>query len=1167
MKKIINDCQEVFCQTTSKNILSTILLVIVYFSLPAQNSFAFNQQTFTGTFQQNKQQKVTLKAKNEKLAAVLVKIEKQIQYVFVYSNDDVNANQRISIEAKGEELNEVLQTIAKQASVSFEIINDKIILRTKSPATEKNAEQNNLYDNELVMPPVNNEQTFGTQIIITGKITDEQGAGISGVSVTVKGTSIGVVTHADGNYSISLPDIINNPILVFTYIGYEKQEISVAGRTIINTVLQRTDKILEDVVVVGYGTQNRNSVTGAVDGIGKKSIEGKPAVTVLQALQGVSPNLIIQQRNFEPPGQGVNLNIRGLGTLGDNTPLIVIDGIPGSDINLINPNDIESVSILKDAGSAAIYGSRSANGVILITTKKGKKNEKATVNYNGIYGIQSPRVTYEPVHAWENAFFKNESLVNSGLQPSFTPAQIQEFETQGDLDWRVESILQNAAQQSHNLSISGGSANATYLLSLGYLDQKNSFIGPGLGFERYNIRFNQTTELGKLKLNTVFSYVKVMGKDHSSNSATLIVDASRVPLYFSMQDSAGNYLTNAVSAEFNPKGILKEGGYRKFNNDEIFGNLGAEHSITNDLKLRGSVGGTVRSNHAFGRRLQVNFIPGGVYGSDREVFDDNYKSLFTNLNLIAEYSKNIKNHSIKVLVGAANESFKEERSALFKTLTDPALGIPITETVIDETRSFNANGTQPNGLPATSETSLNSVFGRAGYSFNQKYFLEANFRYDGSSKFAKGNRWGFFPSIAAAWRITEENFMAALSDQISDLKIRSSYGILGNQNVIPYQYQTAFTNLSNVYGFGNNAVGGSDFVLGNPDLTWEKAATFNIGFDAGLFNRKLELSFDYFNKTTKDILYERQDVPAIFGENNFPDFNVAKVKNRGWEIKATYNWNGNLINQTFSINLADNLNEVVALTSGATEQTLRKEEFEIVRRVGQPITVYQGYRRNGYFQNLDDINNAPKFANSTVTAGDIKFVDKNNDGIIDDNDKFILGNPFPRYTFGFTYTASIKGFDILIFIQGVGKRDAMLRGEQVEPFHFGFGGTMYTHQTDYWTPTNPNAKYPRLAEANSPSNLNNYRTGSDIYLFDAAYARLKNLQIGYTIPLSITRKAHIQKARVYLTGQNLLTLSKLNFFDPEITEFDNNTGLGAGANSARAYPLPLFYGFGVDITF
>lgn len=1150
-------CKEYICRNAPKNIAVSMLMFAACISLNAQVSFAGNRQFVNNYIPQKKEQRISIRVKNEKLSSVLSMIEKQTEYVFVYSDDDVNINQRISLDAKAETLPAVVESIAKLANISAEFINDKIILRGKNSGRDKNPASVNFTPFGDLNNSANQLQ-FNADQIVGGKVSDESGIGIANVSVTVKGTSIGTTTNTNGNYSISIPESASNAVLVFSIIGYENQESPVNTRQTINVTLRRTDKVLDDVVVVGYGTQRRSSVTGSVDAVSKKAIEGKPVANLSQALQGTSPNLIIQQRNFEP-GQGVNINIRGLGTLGDNTPLVVIDGIPGGDINLLNPNDIESVSILKDAGSAAIYGSRSANGVLLITTKKGRKNERPSVNYNGIYGVQSPRITYEPVHAWENAYYKNESLANSGLQPSFTPAQIKAFADRGDGDWRLDNILRNAPQQTHNISISGGSEHSTYLLSVGYLNQENSFIGDGLGYKRYNIRLNQTTEIGKFRLNTILSYAKVQGKDHSSTASTLIVDAGRVPLYYSFNDSAGNYLTNPVSSEFNPKGVLEKGGYRRSDNDEVFANINGEYAFSKSFKIRGVFGGTVRANHGFGRRLQVNFLPGGVYGNDREVYDDNYKSLFTNLQLIAEYNKSFGQHAINILAAGTNESFKSEQNKLVKTLTDPNLGTPTTGTIISEGGSINSN-------QGTNETSINSLLGRAGYSFNSKYFAEFNFRYDGSSKFAKDNRWGFFPSVALAWRVTEERFMDGLKSWVNDLKIRSSYGMLGNQNVNAYQYQTTFFNFPNAYGFNGSPVGGAGFLLGNPDLTWEKATTLNIGADGSFFNRKLDISFDYFDKTTKDILYTRKDVPLIFG-SGFPDYNVAEVKNRGWEIKATYNLRGKALTQSISINVADNLNELLSLTSGANEQVERREEFELVRRIGRPITVYQGYKRDGYFQTLDDINNGPKFSGSTVTAGDIRFVDRNKDGIIDDNDKFILGNPFPRYTFGFTYTAAIKGFDLMIFIQGVGKRDAMLRGELVEPFHFGYGGTMYRHQTDFWTPTNPNAKYPRLAEAGSPSNTNNYRTGSDIYLFNAAYARLKNVQIGYTIPASITRKAHIQRARFYLTGQNLITLTKLSFFDPEITEFDNNTGFNTGANSARAYPLPVFYGFGLDITF
>lgn len=1160
MRIFLIACRQL-CNEKIKRISTLMLLCIVGgIALQAQTVFAsnnrHNDKLYLPYQDKDGAKRISLKVKNERLSSVLEKIQKQVEYVFVYSNDEINATQKVSLAVKEYELKEVLDLLMKQIDGRYEILNDKIILRNRS-ATPVKTSSTNTTDYTTNTETQRLSTHTMADIIINGQVTDEKSQPVEGVSVTLKGSAVGTSTGKDGRYALQIPEDQQEGTLVFSFVGYDAREEKISGRRTINLSIALVERTLDDVVVVGYGTQKRISVTGAVDKINRAALDGRPTANLSLALQGLSANLIIQQRNFEP-GQGVNINIRGLGTLGDNTPLVVIDGILGGDINLINPNDIESVSVLKDAGSAAIYGSRSANGVILITTKKGKKNEKATVSYNGMYGIQTPRVTYKPVDAWANAYYKNESLVNSGLAPAFTPEEIRTFKERGNGDWRVDGLLHDAPQQSHNITISGGSSTSTYLLSVGYLDQKNNFVGPDYGYRRYNVRLNQTTELGKFKLNTILSYVKVYNKDHAFNAGTLIVDASRVPLYYSYTDSAGNYLTNPVSAQFNPKGILEKGGSRKSNNDEIFGNFTAEYSITKDLKLRGVFGGTVRTNSTFGRTLQVNFIPGGVWGDNRAISDNNYKSLFTNAQLIAEYTKSILQHDIKVLVGGANESFKSEETGLFKTFTDPALGTPTTGTIID-LNSFNSN-------MGTTETSINSVFGRLAYSYNDRYFLEGNFRYDGSSKFAKDNRWGFFPSISAAWRLTEEDFMQGVRGYIGEIKLRGSYGLLGNQNVTAYQYQTSFFNYANAYAFNNTVVGGAGYSLGNPGLTWEKAATFNVGVDASLLNRSLDFSFDYFIKTTSDILYDRSDVPQLFGAG-FPDYNVAKVKNRGWEIRASYNLRGRLFNHSFMVNLADNLNELLALTGGATEQKLPKEEFEFLRRIGQPITVYQGYKRNGYFQNLDDISKAPKFANSIVTAGDIKFVDKNGDGIIDDQDKFILGNPFPRYTFGFTYTLSVKGFDVLLFVQGVGKRDAMIRGEQVEPFHVGYGGTMYTHQTDYWTPTNPNAKWPRLSENGSASTANNYRVGSDIFLFDAAYARLKNVQVGYTIPAGVTNKVKIKKARLYFTGQNLLTLSKLTFLDPEITEFDNNTGLQSGANSARSYFLPIFYGFGLDVTF
>ncbi|HEX2536568.1 MAG TPA: SusC/RagA family TonB-linked outer membrane protein, partial [Chitinophagaceae bacterium] len=598
---------------------------------------------------------------------------------------------------------------------------------------------------------------------------------------------------------------------------------------------------------------------------------------------------------------------------------------------------------------------------------------------------------------------------------------------------------------------------------------------------------------------------------------------------------------------------------RRYNNDEIFGSFTAELDITRDLKLRGVFGGTVRSNHAFSRTLGLTFSPGGSYGQNLPVSDDNYKSLLTNTQLIAEYKKRLGDHDFGLLVGGSNESSREEGNNFGYFFADPFLGVPTTGTEIDRV-----------GLRSTpqrtSEWSLNSAFGRGSYSYNEKYFGEVSFRYDGSSRFPKDIRWGFFPSVSAAWRLTEEEFMSRIRDNVGEFKLRASYGVLGNQNVGAYQYQTTFFNYANAYAFNEQIVGGAGYTLGNPEITWEKAATFNAGIDATLLNRRLNITLEAFDKVTSDILVRRADVPEIFGAD-FADYNAAKVRNRGWEVSATYRIPGTVFSHTFSANLADNRNELLEYTFGATEAAERREEFEFVRRVGLPITVYQGYRRDGYFQTPDDVKNYAKPVNATVAPGDIRFKDKNGDGLIDDQDKYILGNPFPRYTFGFNYNVTFKAFDAQIFIQGVGRRELMIRGELVEPFHVGYSGTLYEHQTDYWTPTNPNARWPRLAENGSPSIQNNYRTGSDVYLFDAAYARLKNVQIGYNLPPGIAQRARIKSARLYLTGQNLLTLTNLSFIDPENTEFGNNTGLNANANSGRAYPLPVFYGAGLNITF
>jgi TonB-linked SusC/RagA family outer membrane protein len=982
-------------------------------------------------------------------------------------------------------------------------------------------------------------------VTIRGVVTDEKGDPMPGVSVSLTGTQIGAVTDIKGSYTLNIPDNTAATTLTFSFLGYAKQVVAIGGKTNISVSMKPDSSQLNEVVVIG-----------------SKDIENKPVLNAYQALQGESPNLIIQQSQLDP-GSGVTVNIRGVGTLGDNTPLVVIDGIIGGDLNTLNPNDIASVSVLKDAGSAAIYGSRSANGVILVTTKGGKLNQKPSVSYNGSYGIQDAQVLVHKVSASDNAFYKNESLVNSGLPPAYTPEQIQALAAAGNGTWDIEHLLKKAPQQSHNVSISGGGESNSYFISAGYQDQGSNLIGNGgsgadFGYQKYNLRVNQTSVVGIFKANVILNYTKTRNKTNSVGDNNIFADANRVPHNFSWTDANGNYLTNEVASQYNEYGVLQKGGYNQADNDQVFGAFNGQLSITKDLKVTGIFGGTIQNNGTFFRRTQVNYLPSGVYGDDRTTLDGNAKSLLLNTQLYAEYGKTLGDHTFKIQAGVSSENYSERGFQLVKTLTDPLLGTPTTGTIIDAVASGNSIGVDAN--------SLLSAFGRLNYNYKNRYFFEATFRDDASSKFAKGHRASFFPSVSGGWLVSDEAFMQQFKNAISNLKLRATYGVLGNQNVGSYQYQTTYFNYPSAYGFNNVSVGGAGTLLSNKDLTWERAASLNIGLDVGLFNDKLTASFDYFNKVTSNILQPRYDVPSLFGAG-LPDYNVAKVRDRGWEASITYNLRGKNVSQSFSVNIADNQNTLLQLTGGTTQQIINQDVFQLIRKVGQPITQYYGYETNGFFQNQADINNSPKIAGAEVGPGDLKFKDLNGDGKIDDKDKTVLGNPFPRYTFGFTYRLNVKGFDFSMFIQGVGKRDEFLRGELVEPFHYNYGQTLYEHQTNFWTPENPDARFPRLAAIGSPSNTYNWRTGSDLYKFNAAYIRLKNVNIGYTFPKSISKKVGMEKLRVSLIGQNLLTLTKLKFIDPETTEFGNNLNTSAASNSARAYPLPVFYGAGLDLTF
>ncbi|RPD45241.1 TonB-dependent receptor [Hymenobacter sediminis] len=1005
-------------------------------------------------------------------------------------------------------------------------------------------------------------------VTVAGRVTDSKGAGLPGVTIVVKGTTQGTSTNADGYFTLQAPE---NSVLVFSFVGFSRREVPVTGATSDLAVTLADDtQALQEVVVVGYGTQQRANVTGAINTVGGATLENRPVTTVAQALQGSSPNLTIQQNSAEP-GAGLNINIRGVGTLGNASPLVIVDGIPGS-LNALNPNDIESVTVLKDAASAAIYGSRAANGVLLVTTKQGVLNQKPVVSYNTVVGWQSPNFQRKPVTGLEFMQLKNEALINSGQAPQFSPQQMRDFAAHGDYEWHLDRVLKKQAlQQNHNLSVSGSSGKTRYLLSLGYVDQNSLFYGDDFGFKRLNTRLNLTTQVtDRLKVGAIFSYAHVGTREHAFDSQWIISDAARIPVIYPVQDEQGNYVTPATSTS-NSANRLRNGGLRTNSNDNGYANLNAELELFKGLKVRGVVGGDLWNYQLdeFTRSLQYVTLDGSpTAGGDgnNSVQKRSQRTLLTNYQAVLNYDRTFaENHSVQALVGYSTEHFTDDRQGV-RVINVPGNDFGVVNNgttyagVFDPSGGYHPNGTYGN----QEQWALNSVFGRLNYAFAGKYLVEGSFRYDGSSRFASNKRWGFFPSVSLGWRPLEEQFLSFLQPTFSDLKVRGSLGQLGNQNIGLYRYLSTVSLAPSTYSFGGIPVSGSYFSTSNADITWETATMANVGLDVGFFKNALSFSVDYFDKRTSDILIDLP-VAATFGAGA-PTQNAAKVRNQGWEVTATYRMRtAGGFNQSLSLNAADSRNTV---TDTRGVETIRGGDASNIIREGFPINSYYGYRTNGLYQTLEEVNAGPKpsfVAPGTVRPGDIRYVDRNGDGVINQDDRFILDNPFPRYTFGATYTADYKGFDLLVFVQGVGKRSLYIRGEGVEAFHNNWEN-VYQQHLDRWTPTNPDADYPRLTIGTASTNNNQ---GSDYWLQNGAYARLKNVQLGYTLPASLTKKAAIQRLRIFASGQDLFTISHLKEigFDPEISEFSESVGTGGGrGSSGRVYPAVRVMTLGLDIS-
>jgi TonB-linked SusC/RagA family outer membrane protein len=1087
---------------------------------------------------------IQIDVQNASLEQLFKLIEQKTEFRFFYDKKALASDSKFTLN-KELSLFELLSWITERTSLQFKQVKKNINVRFAPPAKAA-----------VVGPP--------QDIAVTGRVLsadDEQG--LPGVNVIVKGTTEGTITDADGNYSLRAPD---DGVLVFSFVGYTQQEIAIGGKTIINVSLQPDIQSLGEVVVVGYGTVLRKDLVGAVDQVKAESIQNRPVGNVTQALQGLSPSLIIQQRSANPNDNTMNINIRGITSINNNDPLIVIDGMIMEDVNsmnLLNPNDIESISVLKDAGTAAIYGSRSANGVILITTKKGHIDMRPVVTFNASVGTQNPRSLLKPLKGYQNALLRNDSFVNAGQDPFYSPEQIAEF-AKGDSEWAYDAIMQNALQQNYNIGVQGGSKTGSYNVAFGFYDQENNLKGPGYGVKRYNVRTNLVNEIGKVKITTVLAYNRQANK--SDRGGLWLADAMRVPTYMANSvypDENGKYYNNEITTNGNILATLNHGGSTIQDNDQFQGILTGELDIWKGLKARAIVGYDLKAEHRVIRRryypvydfVDHEKIANSGSAQDFQIEDYNGKMTMINGQYLLDYKRTFNTlHTVTGMFGYTVESFRRERNELKKTFVDE-LYQNTDNTIVNVADSYNTPG-------GTTERALHSWLGRLGYAYGDKYYVEASGRYDASSRFLADNRWGFFPSVTAGWRVSEEPFFAPAKNYFDDLRLRSSYGVLGTQSVDDYEYMTTYDIYTNQYAFNDKPVTGTGYTFGNDELAWEKTAALNVGVDAAVLDNSLTVSFDYFARRTKDILLEPVTPGTLGGAIAFK--NRGEMTNRGWEVNVTYRLNHGDFKHVITANMGDSFNKLV--TFGA-QDIKPADEVERVRREGVPLASYYGFKTDGLYQTQEEIESSATFIGAQLAPGDVKYVDRNGDGVIDNDDRFVLGNAFPRYTFGLTYTLAWKGFDFSMLWQGVGKRDMALRGEMIEPFHGSYYYVMFEHQLDYWRPGNTDAKYPRLINnAASSAYSNNYGRGSDRNIYDAAYARLKNLQIGYTLPRALTQKARINRLRVYASGQNLLTISKHSFIDPESSEFNNRMD-PSGANSGRNYPTLVYYGGGIEVEF
>ncbi|HEY8938256.1 MAG TPA: TonB-dependent receptor [Cyclobacteriaceae bacterium] len=1068
--------------------------------------------------------KISVRAFNKSLKSVLKSIEKQLAVTFTYNSELLSNRERVNIDLDSAKLSDVIDQLFK-STVDYEMINDQMIIVPRQPDENLNATGD--------VSPV---------ITITGKVVDNESP-LPGVNILEKGTTNGTTTDSDGNYKIEL--IGTNAVLVFSFIGYESQEIAVGeGQTTVDVKLVQNIRKLEEVVVVGYGTQKKTNLTGAVGSVQMTDMQSRPLTNTGLALQGTVAGVYALQSSGQPGADGAVISIRGVGTFGDNSPLVLIDGFPGNLVD-VNPIDVKSISVLKDAASSAIYGNRAANGVILVTTKRGSEG-KLNINYSSYFGTQRATALPHVLNSVEYATLKNEAAANTGNSLPYTDAEIQKFAAHNDPLYPdinyFDVYYGKASMQNHRLNLTGGNKNVQFAFMLGQLNQNGILVGTD--YKKTDFRSNIDAHF--LKNDRLRFSGNISGNLGVKNEPTDLWStewyASLAPVH-PLKNAAGQWM--AVNGERNFFGEVKEGSTAKTKRYNLNAQVEAEYKIVDGLSAQVTYGYkvTTSNRNAFHANVALYNRDGSSQNLASDLSVSNETDVQTMLTSLLKYTKSFGQHDLNLLAGYSEEEFLYDWQSGYRSKF-----INNSQRVL----SLGDPSTQTNDA-GSYDLGLRSYFGRLNYGFKGKYLFEANIRKDGSSRFAEGHKWGVFPSFSGGWVISEENFMQNIG-WLNMLKIRASWGRLGNQNINNYYNGSDILSSGMNYSLGGTLYSGvAVTAMTNKDISWETAEQQNIGIDVALKNG-IGLTVDYFDKKTKDLLKTRP-IPLTMALGN-PYVNAGEVQNKGIEAAISYKTNfSNGLVFTSSLNMTHVVNKITKLE--VPEELTSPKAIKI----GSAINSFYGYQMDGIYQLSDfDYSNGVytlkpgvvSVANFTAQPGDIKFKDLDGDGTVDMNhDRKVIGKQFPDLTYALNLNFKWRSYDLGMFLQGVQGIQGYTYYEIATPFS-GFAN-MGDWWKNRWTPEHPSNEYPRLTLDGVRNNIH-----SSFYMGNASYLRLKNIELGYTINPKFISKAGIGSIRVYGNIQNAFTITKFKGFDPEQT---------VDQTRAQAFPQVRVMTMGINVNF